>query len=292
MTYTSPNDLAQALRIASEWRVTHFFRPDGKAKLIPHVGGEQEFDRLLMVMDGVKREKMSIDNRVQSIALESGDVYLVGRGIWEYHDVTTAHKLLCVVPRHNFLRVSFYQFPAGLKRGDWVDAEAIHTGRPVPSTLRHIFAALTEEDPANIDCVRHLINAAASVAARETQCPKQSSGKALATFERVRNFIDNHYDQPINRESLAKTFHVHPNYLSTLFSENSGQSVRRYIESRRMTVAKDTLKNTDITIKEIADLAGFSSVVYFVRRFRELEGVPPGQYRARHTTVTVPSSVS
>jgi len=272
--------LLDALQYAATTPPERFFVPDGRARLMPHAGGEQPFDRMLFVLSGVKREAMSLNGEVRWEDLQAGDVYLVGRDVWEYRSVTTEHQLLCIVLRHECLRVSFYHFPAGLRKGDWSTPEAIHTARPVPTSLRHIFAALTEAAGQSMEMVRHLINAAAAGALEECRsAQRQSRGKALASFEQIRVYIDNNYMQPLLREHIAARFGLNHNYLSQLFRNVAGLSIHEYIEKRRLEVARDMLRNTRLTLKEIAAQTGFSGEVYFVRRFREVNGMPPGQYR-------------
>ena len=124
--------LTEALeRIAGGMEFRRFLLPDGVAALDPPAG-TQPCDRLLFVMHGVKREPMSLGGEAREIELAPGDAYLVRKNVWEYCSVATAHRLLCIVPRNGFLRVSYYDYPAGMHRGEWCDPEAVHSGRPVP----------------------------------------------------------------------------------------------------------------------------------------------------------------
>ena len=202
---------------------------------------------------------MSLGGEAREIELAPGDAYLVRKNVWEYCSVATAHRLLCIVPRNGFLRVSYYDYPAGMHRGEWCDPEAVHTGRPVPQPLLAVFAALGEPGGEAGNHVPHLLRA--------------------ATFDRVRTFLDYNYTRPIGRGELAERFGLNANYLSELFRRMGGCGVQEYIEARRFDMARRLLRTTELPVKTVAEHCGFSGEVYFIRRFRELHGRPPGRYR-------------
>ena len=58
-----------------------------------------------------------------------------------------------------------------------------------------------------------------------------------------------------------------------------GCGVQEYIEARRFGMARRLLRTTELPVKTVAEHCGFSGEVYFIRRFRELHGRPPGRYR-------------
>lgn len=274
-----PKTLLDALEwVAGEMPLHHFFLPDGVMHLSPPAG-EQPYDRLLFLISGAKREPMSRNGTVQELNLEPGDSWLVRKNLWEYSSVTQAHCLLCIVPRSGFLRVSYYHFSAGMRRGEWCDPEAVHTGRPVPQSLLAVFAALGEEGGEHGAHIPHLLRAAAALALAECRRGTVPAGKAAATFERIRTSLDYRYTRPTSREALAAEFGLTPNYLSDLFRQMTGRGVREYIEERRFDMARRLLRTTALPIKEIAARSGFSGEVYFIRRFREIHGRSPGRYR-------------
>lgn len=271
--------LTEALeRIAGGMEFRRFLLPDGVAALDPPAG-TQPCDRLLFVMHGVKREPMSLGGEAREIELAPGDAYLVRKNVWEYCSVATAHRLLCIVPRNGFLRVSYYDYPAGMHRGEWCDPEAVHSGRPVPQPLLAVFAALGEPGGEAGSHVPRLLRAAAALALAECRRPAPPAGKAAATFDRVRTFLDYNYTRPIGRGELAERFGLNANYLSELFRRMGGCGVQEYIEARRFEMARRLLRTTELPVKAVAEHCGFSGEVYFIRRFRELHGRPPGRYR-------------
>ena len=48
----------------------------------------------------------------------------------------------------------------------------------------------------------------------------------------------------------------------------------------RMDRAKDLLKNTDLSMKEVAFASGYGDPLYFSRLFRRVNGIPPTRFRS------------
>lgn len=65
------------------------------------------------------------------------------------------------------------------------------------------------------------------------------------------------------------------------FQRTLGQAPLQYLTDWRMTIARDTLRNGDQSILEIAQRVGYSSPYAFAAAFRRHHGVPPGRWRHR-----------
>ena len=265
-----------------EWITEHlkfrkFYVPDGSA--MPELPvGNQPNARLLFVFEGKKPELMSLNGRIETVQLETGDVYLLGKNIWEYGNMNCTHKLFCIVARAGYLRISSYDTQNGCDVRDVFKNNLFHhTGTPPPESLLSIFSALEHCDAP--DAVPDLLRAALKITLFECRKPCRPLSKALMTFESVRNYLDRHYSSPVTRESVAEAFGMNPSYLSQLFSRFERKRFQDYLGEQRISHAKFLLAGTKLTIKEIAELCGFGNDVYFIRRFRELCGISPGRYR-------------
>lgn len=106
-------------------------------------------------------------------------------------------------------------------------------------------------------------------------------------------YINGHLSEKLELPLLAETVFMHPNYLSSLFKKETGIPLNRYILQRRIEEAKFFLRYSENSVSDIATFYQFSSQSYFIRRFAELEGVTPLQYRkasAAKSTLPLPSS--
>ena len=101
----------------------------------------------------------------------------------------------------------------------------------------------------------------------------------LALLRRVRDRIDREYAQPLNVEALARGVHMSAGHLSREFKKAYGESPYSYLMTRRIERAMALLRRGDLTVTEICNAVGCSSLGTFSTRFAELVGMPPSAYR-------------
>lgn len=96
----------------------------------------------------------------------------------------------------------------------------------------------------------------------------------------AREWIKNHYYHPFEVSELAEILGYRADYLSSLFKRKMGVPIVRYANQIRIRTAKTLLSNYDVTIKEAAYSCGFSDEKYFMKVFKQMEGITPAQYRS------------
>lgn len=109
---------------------------------------------------------------------------------------------------------------------------------------------------------------------------KVSNTKCL-NISNVKAFIDQNYINKIALEIVANQFNVNKSYLLRLFKENTGFTVNNYILQKRILLAKNELRFSNKTLDVIAEECGFECANYFIRIFKKIEGLTPGEYRKR-----------
>lgn len=87
-----------------------------------------------------------------------------------------------------------------------------------------------------------------------------------------------HFDQPLNKEELAKKCHTHPSHLSRKFKQETKMTISAYQQMLRINRAKQLLKK-DLSIEEIAWSVGYNDPSYFARVFKKETGLSPTEYR-------------
>ena len=95
----------------------------------------------------------------------------------------------------------------------------------------------------------------------------------------VRRYIDLHFKESLTLEQLADEAHMNKFYLSHAFKREYGVSPINYMISRRLEESKYLLAETDLSMSQIAQLLGFSSLSYFSQVFRKTQGISPMEYR-------------
>ncbi len=95
----------------------------------------------------------------------------------------------------------------------------------------------------------------------------------------VIQLIKNNIGQKINLNNLAKIAGLSTASLYRLFKKELGISPIEYIMIERIKIAKKLLKDQSIYIKNVSFEAGFEDCNYFIRAFKQYEGITPKQYR-------------
>lgn len=117
--------------------------------------------------------------------------------------------------------------------------------------------------------------------ARKRQTILEEEQKNNCSIEKIEEKIkENLSDGNLSIASLAELLHITPSYLSRFFKKNTEKGVLEYIHESRIGLAKELMqKDREIKIKEVAETAGFSNLATFIRVFKKIEGITPGQFR-------------
>jgi AraC-like DNA-binding protein len=101
----------------------------------------------------------------------------------------------------------------------------------------------------------------------------------------VNEYIETHLHEKITNEELAAMMNYSPHYFLKLFNRLHGMTPGRYILHRRFSRAKYLLRYTDDSVDQVAQQVGFRYTSYFIRHFKQWEGVTPATYRKQNRMV-------
>jgi len=104
----------------------------------------------------------------------------------------------------------------------------------------------------------------------------------IAALDRCRAYIDEHWAEDFDVETLARVAYVTPSYLSRLFRRHLGTTPMRYRNLVRVEKAKHLLLIKSASVEEIADALGFADAKYFSRLFRSVTNLTPSQFRIKY----------
>lgn len=96
---------------------------------------------------------------------------------------------------------------------------------------------------------------------------------------KAKEYIKENYKKDISLDEVAKYVDISSYYFSKLFKEEEGKNFIDYLTSLRIERAKELLKETEISIKEICCEVGYSDPNYFSRIFKKVVGYTPTDYR-------------
>ena len=98
-------------------------------------------------------------------------------------------------------------------------------------------------------------------------------------FNQIIEYINENYTQEIQPKTIAKILFIDKSYISRIFKSYSGKTIAEYVNTKRILVSVTLLKETKMTISQIALETGFADLNYFSRLFKKIVGVSPKAFR-------------
>lgn len=98
---------------------------------------------------------------------------------------------------------------------------------------------------------------------------------------KIKEYLDTNYDRKVSLDELCSKFYINKYYMMKLFSEAYGTTINNYVNSVRVTKAKQLLRFSDKRMDEISCELGFDDANYFSRLFKKVEGMSPSEYRKK-----------
>lgn len=106
-----------------------------------------------------------------------------------------------------------------------------------------------------------------------------SSQTSKAPVREALQYVNNNLSRQISLKDVASAVHLNPSYFSVLFKEQTRLTFSEYLTRRRLQTSKKLLLTTNLSIEEIAQQAGYQTAKYFIKLFKEYEGITPSKYR-------------
>lgn len=106
------------------------------------------------------------------------------------------------------------------------------------------------------------------------------SGHNNDVVDAVKQYIEENFaDDELSLNSMASHVNFSPNHLSMVFSQQTGNTLIKYLTDYRMNKAKEFLKCTNKKSSEISLMVGYKDPHYFSYLFKKTQGVTPTQFR-------------
>ena len=115
-----------------------------------------------------------------------------------------------------------------------------------------------------------------------TEKTRKCTKSQTELVKQANSYVMDHVDKHITIRELADLLHVSQTQLKNSYRCYFGESIYRYIRSRKMRMAADMLMETELSIMEIAMMFGYENCSKFAAAFRGELGTSPSDYRKRH----------
>ncbi len=116
-------------------------------------------------------------------------------------------------------------------------------------------------------------------------------GEAISTTDqesgninilRAKSLVREFYSSGITLEEMAQKLNITPEYLSTQFRQEVGETFSSYVRNYRIAKAKELLLGTNLKLQQIAQQVGYTDAKYFSQVFKKTTGMLPAEYRQNH----------
>lgn len=107
-------------------------------------------------------------------------------------------------------------------------------------------------------------------------CPRPH----VVLAKNVHHYLTEHISDRITLEQLSSAFHISGTTIKNSFRKVYGVSVYNFIRTKKMQMAAELLLHSDMTIMDIAGQFGYDNASKFSGAFKDVMGLPPGEYRS------------
>ncbi|MBR4036579.1 MAG: AraC family transcriptional regulator [Oscillospiraceae bacterium] len=107
--------------------------------------------------------------------------------------------------------------------------------------------------------------------------PVQTITQSSYVIEAIK-YIQFNYSSDISVDDIANAVGISRSHLYRVFVSNLGQSPIDYLTEYRINEACELIKNTSLSISQIAVSVGFFDQFYFSRVFKKIKKIPPSKY--------------
>ncbi len=99
----------------------------------------------------------------------------------------------------------------------------------------------------------------------------------------ILQYINERLTEELSLDQIAAAVGISKYYLCRLFRTKVGMTVLEYIAHRRLSLAKEKLIMTELSVAQIAFSAGFCNTSHFCRLFKQQEGMSPNTFRGKYS---------
>lgn len=244
-------------------------------KITPH-------PRLAITFEGCHQMLIEDRGKVLTINPVRGDATFMPTGCWNYNTGVPFRRVVTFMFFPDRTQFNFVTYSGEEKAETLLQTYSI--SRPLCNLGQSIIATLTElgKQEKRLPQASFLVKSLLFTVLDELNEENiEKRGRSDLTWEMVNSYLSASFPNPITRESVAKNFHITPNYLSNLCKKKTGQNFNAYLSTLRINHAKQLLAFYDHPVGTIGSLCGFDDTSYFCAIFKRYAGLSPLKFRAQ-----------
>jgi AraC family transcriptional regulator of arabinose operon len=178
---------------------------------------------------------------------------------------------------HRWIAISFAKLPISLG----TRLSQLPYFIPISDRMNRIVELMLLLQNASLDCQESLNDLARAALMLYVSEANQfyQNGRVHPIILAVKEHIHLHYAEHLNLSSMAKHANVTPEHLIRLFRRQEGFTPTKYLWNYRLNQGLELLRNTGLSIGEIAEKTGFKTSYHFSRSMKLLSGKTASEIR-------------
>ncbi len=224
-----------------------------------------DLSELIYVTEGTLY--LSVDKK--KIILEAGDIYAVRR----YATISgnRASNGAC-----SFYNVSFY---CNLEKYEAIYGKImkISSRASYAETLFDNMRLFSHKDRRE----RYLLDASLLLLL-DILCDSLVKEPERTKINGILTYINDNISSSLTVEEISGHFHYCGDYMSKIFRQQVGMTLKQYVIERKLSAAKRLLSASDISLVKVGQSVGFEDVELFEKFFKYHIGTTPKKYRETH----------
>lgn len=108
---------------------------------------------------------------------------------------------------------------------------------------------------------------------------KSGAGRYSAPIQEIVKYVEEHYGERITLEQVAESVFLSKAYISALFKKETGKKFSSFLQEVRLEKSRVLLRDTRLSVQEIAVRIGFFDTAHYSHAFKERYGISPLEYR-------------
>ena len=154
--------------------------------------------------------------------------------------------------------------------------------RRIPLFFNELFCECFDPSINSNDIIMHLFYTimAELINVYENDLTKESAFSTSSMVIPILRFIERNF-QTCTQESVADFFHISPNYVTRLLKKHIGLTYIQLIQEQKLEYAAKLLRQTPLSVTEIAHKSGYENVTFFYKKFQQKYHCHPSDFRGK-----------
>lgn len=110
-------------------------------------------------------------------------------------------------------------------------------------------------------------------------CNKEDNAGIDTYLKKMNDYIEENFDKLISLDDVVEQLGISKQYFCYIIKQSYNTTFTNYLNKFRVEKAKQMLSNSEMTVKDVYCKVGFSSDSYFIKVFKSITGLTPGEYQ-------------